>query len=126
MFINYKDRLVIYHPDGKFDQKEIEKLLDAAYKAGYDKGYDSGYAAGKTYYPYPYWDYRPYYVTTTDKTINVTPSITCTGTGDDVLLKKDYLNSASVPFVQTTISSNSPSSTTTTTCSCKEQKNGRN
>ncbi len=120
MFINYKDKLYIYHPDGKFKEDELQKLLDAAYKAGYDKGYDNGYAAGRTYYQ-SYWEYRPYYVTTTDKTIDVTPHITCKSSGQDTLLKQNQNESISVttPFVQTNITNDIPYKTTCA-CSCKE------
>ena len=69
MFINFKDKMYIYHPDGKFTEAQLIELLEAARK----KGYDEGYEAAKAYYNKPYW----WYYTNTTPTINL-PYITCT------------------------------------------------
>ena len=73
MTINYKDKFYIYHPDGKFTEEQLKKILDAAYEMGKKEGYNDGYEQGKknhftiTYPSYP-WN-TPYYTN---------PSITCT------------------------------------------------
>ena len=41
MFINFKDKMYIYHPDGKFTEKQLIALLEAARKMGYDEGYET-------------------------------------------------------------------------------------
>ena len=47
MNINYKDLFYIFHPDGKFTEEQLKKILDAAYAEGHKKGYNEGYEVGK-------------------------------------------------------------------------------
>lgn len=84
MNINYKDLFYIFHPDGKFTEEQLKRILDAAYAEGHKKGYNEGYTAGKNSnfhieYPYNDWWKSPWYATisTTDK-INITPTSTTT------------------------------------------------
>lgn len=66
MTINYKDKFYIYHPDGKFTEEQLMKILDAAYNMGKKDGYNEGYEAGKKSnfsITYPWWN-QPYYSTT--------------------------------------------------------------
>lgn len=68
MMINYKNRFYIYHPDGKFTEEQLIKMLDAAYEIGKKDGYNEGYEMGKKNnfnitYPSDWWRY-PYYDTT--------------------------------------------------------------
>lgn len=96
MNINYKNLFYIFHPDGKFTEEQLRKILDAAYAEGHKKGYNEGYEVGKNSsfhigYPYNDWWTEPYY------------KITCNNkTGDAV-----------VPTVTTTADINPPSVTTT-------------
>lgn len=71
MKINFKNKMYIYHPDGKFTEAQLCELLEAARKMGYDEGYE----AAKAYYNKPNWWY--WTNTTTPAVIN-TPYITCT------------------------------------------------
>ena len=89
MTINYKDKFYIYHPDGKFTEEQLMKILDAAYNMGKKDGYNDGYEAGKksTFsitYPYtePNWWKSPWYATTTTtpNKINITPTSITTAT----------------------------------------------
>ena len=60
MTINYKDKFYIYHPDGKFTEEQLMKILDAAYSMGKKDGYNDGYEAGKRNnfsITYPWWNY---------------------------------------------------------------------
>ena len=75
MFINFKDKMYIYHPDGNFTEKQLIELLEAARK----KGYDEGYEAAKAYYNKPYW----WYYTNTSPTISV-PLVTCDSTNSNL------------------------------------------
>ena len=110
MNINYKDLFYIFHPDGKFTEEQLLKILDAAYAEGHKKGYNEGYEVGKNRtfhieYPYTDWWKSPWYATTTaiGKT-NITPmSITTTS------------NPSSTTTTATTA--------TTATCSCKNNSN---
>lgn len=68
MKINFKNKMYIYHPDGKFTEAQLCELLEAARKMGYDEGYE----AAKAYYNKPNW----WYYTTTPTFNN--PYITCT------------------------------------------------
>lgn len=84
MNINYKDLFYIFHPDGKFTEEQLKRILDAAYAEGHKKGYNEGYQVGKNsqfYIGYPYndWWKSPWYATisTADK-INITPTSTTT------------------------------------------------
>ncbi len=88
MTINYKDKFYIYHPDGKFTEEQLMKILDAAYNMGKKDGYSEGYEVGKNStfsitYPYtePNWWKSPWYTTTsrTDK-ISITPTSITTAT----------------------------------------------
>ena len=66
MTINYKDKFYIYHPDGKFTEEQLIKILEAAYNMGKKEGYNDGYEAGKRNnmtITYPWWN-QPYYNTT--------------------------------------------------------------
>lgn len=74
MFINFKDKMYIYHPDGKFTEKQLIELLEAAHKMGYDEGYE----AAKAQYNKPDW----WYWTNTTPVIN-SPYITCTSDSAD-------------------------------------------
>ncbi len=94
MTINYKDRIYIHHPDGKFTEEQLRKALDAVYEIGKQDGYNDGYEAGKknsftiTYPSYPWtgpyyteWWKSPWYVTTTaPNKINITPTSITTAT----------------------------------------------
>ena len=102
MTINYKDKFYIYHPDGKFTEEQLIKILDAAYNMGKKDGYNDGYEAGKRNsmtITYPY-----YSNTVTTPTWDWT-KITCTSKSSDTI----------VPTVTTTSSNNPPSVTTTAT-----------
>ena len=105
MNINYKNLFYIFHPDGKFTEDQLKKILDAAYAEGHKKGYNEGYEAGKNStfhigYPYTDWWNHPYY------------KITCNGTGTG--------DAATITPMSITTSSNPPSTTTTaTTCTNK-------
>ncbi len=97
MTINYKDKFYIYHPDGKFTEEQLMKILDAAYNMGKKDGYNNGYEAGKKSnfsITYPWWN-QPYYNTTitchadpndfniiptSTGTIKTTPSVITTAT----------------------------------------------
>lgn len=70
MKINFKNKMYIYHPDGKFTEAQLCELLEAARKMGYDEGYE----AAKAYYNKPNW----WYYTTTPTFSD--PYITCTST----------------------------------------------
>lgn len=92
MTINYKDKFYIYHPDGKFTEEQLMKILDAAYNMGKKDGYSEGYEVGKNRnfsitYPYtePNWWKSPWYATTTttDK-INITPMSITTATNTNI------------------------------------------
>lgn len=102
MNINYKDLFYIFHPDGKFTEEQLRKILDAAYNEGYKKGYDAGKNNFSITYPYTKWWEYPYY------------SITCnsTGTGDATTI---------TPMSITT--SSNPSSVTTTATACTNKGN---
>ena len=76
MKINFKNKMYIYHPDGKFTEAQLCELLEAARKMGYDEGYE----AAKAYYNKPNWWY--WTNTTTPAVIN-TPYITCTSDSDN-------------------------------------------
>ncbi len=113
MTINYKDKFYIYHPDGKFTEEQLMKILDAAYNMGKKDGYNNGYEAGKKNnfsITYPWWN-QPYYNTPTwDWT-----KITCNSTSGDVV----------IPTITTAASNNPPSITTTATTTnniCREFK----
>lgn len=107
MTINYKDKFYIYHPDGKFTEEQLMKILDAAYNMGKKDGYNNGYEAGKKssmtitypYYNTPTWDLN---------------KITCNSTSGDAV----------IPTITTTTSNNPPSITTATTTNniCREFK----
>lgn len=58
MKINFKNKIYIYHPDGKFTEEQLLELLEAAYKTGYNES--------KMIISYN----QPWWYTTT-------PSITC-------------------------------------------------
>ena len=95
MTINYKDKFYIYHPDGKFTEEQLKKILDAAYEMGKKEGYNDGYEQGKknhftiTYPSYP-WN-TPYYnnpnITCTDRTKIPSSITTATST---IKTNKDY------------------------------------
>ena len=74
MKINFKNKIYIYHPDGKFTEAQLCELLEAARKIGYDEGYE----AAKAYYNKPNW----WYYTITPTFNN--PYITCTSTADNL------------------------------------------
>lgn len=120
MTINYKDKMYIHHPDGKFTEEQIKKILGAAYEMGKQDGYNDGYEAGKknsftiTYpsypwtgpyynpsitYPYTDWWKSPWYTTASGDTISVT------GTN--------------ITPMSITTTSNPSSTTTTTACTNK-------
>lgn len=102
MNINFKNLFYIFHPDGKFTEEQLLKILEAAYAEGHKKGYSEGYEVGKNSsfhigYPYNDWWKSPWYTTTTCDTTNITPmSIT---------------------------TANNPPSTTTTACTCENSSN---
>ncbi len=107
MTINYKDKFYIYHPDGKFTEEQLMKILDAAYNMGKNEGYNNGYEVGRKsnmtitypYYNTPTWDWT---------------KVTCDSTGNVV-----------VPTITATASNNPPSITTTATTTnniCREFK----
>lgn len=75
MFINFKDKMYIYHPDGKFTEKQLIELLEAARKMGYDEGYE----AAKAYYNKPNW----WYYTNTAPVVNL-PYVTCDSTNSNL------------------------------------------
>jgi len=86
MNVNYKNLFYIFHPDGKFTEEQLLKILDAAYAEGHKKGYNEGYEVGKNSsfhigYPYTDWWKSPWYATTStaDKT-NITPMSITTAT----------------------------------------------
>ena len=112
MTINYKNKFYIYHPDGKFTEEQLIKILDAAYNMGKKDGYNDGYEQGKKNnfsITYPWWN-QPYYDTPTwDWT-----KITCNSTSRDAV----------IPTVTTTAPNNPPSITTATTTNniCREFK----
>ena len=98
MNVNYKNLFYIFHPDGKFTEEQLLKILDAAYAEGHKKGYNEGYEVGKNSsfhigYPYTDWWNHPYY------------KITCNGTGTG--------DAATITPMSITTSSNPPSTTTT-------------
>lgn len=115
MNINYKNLFYIFHPDGKFTEDQLKKILDAAYAEGHKKGYNEGYEAGKNStfhitYPYTDWWKSPWYTT-----ISSGDTISVTGTN--------------ITPMSITTASNPPSTLTTTTtattatCSCKNNSN---
>lgn len=75
MKINFKNKMYIYHPDGKFTEAQLCELLEAARKMGYDEGYE----AAKAYYNKPNW----WYYTSTGPTISV-PLVTCDSTNSNL------------------------------------------
>lgn len=75
MKINFKNKMYIYHPDGKFTEAQLCELLEAARKMGYDEGYE----AAKAYYNKPNW----WYYTNTSPTISV-PFVTCDSTNSNL------------------------------------------
>lgn len=86
MNVNYKNLFYIFHPDGKFTEEQLLKILDAAYAEGHKKGYNEGYEVGKNSsfhigYPYTDWWKSPWYstISITDKT-NITPMSITTAT----------------------------------------------
>ena len=98
MNINYKNLFYIFHPDGKFTEEQLLKILDAAYMEGHKKGYNEGYEVGKNSsfhigYPYTDWWNHPYY------------KITCNGTGTG--------DTTTITPMSITTSSNPPSTITT-------------
>lgn len=111
MTINYKDKFYIYHPDGKFTEEQLMKILDAAYNMGKKDGYNDGYEQGKKNnfsITYPWWN-QPYYDTPTwDWT-----KITCNSSSGDAVISTG-----------TTISNNPSNVTTATTTNniCREFK----
>lgn len=119
MNINFKNLFYIFHPDGKFTEEQLLKILEAAYAEGHKKGYSEGYEVGKNSsfyigYPYKNWWDNPYYqITCNNKTVPAT-SIDFSNTTGTV----------TIPTVITT-SSNPPSITTTATTTnniCREFK----
>lgn len=86
MNVNYKNLFYIFHPDGKFTEEQLLKILDAAYAEGHKKGYNEGYEVGKNSsfhigYPYTDWWKSPWYTTTsTADKINITPMSITTAT----------------------------------------------
>ena len=83
MKINFKDKMYIYHPDGKFTETQLE-LLEAAYKMGYNKGLDAGKMQISWNKPW-WWDTTintPYCWTTSDTTGSTLSSVTTTATSD--------------------------------------------
>lgn len=107
MTINYKDKFYIYHPDGKFTEEQLMKILDAAYNMGKKDGYNDGYESGKksTFsitYPYtePNWWKSPWYATTSAP-------------------NKTNITSASIT---TSTNTNTPFTLTTTNNICREFK----
>lgn len=112
MNVNYKNLFYIFHPDGKFTEDQLKKILDAAYAEGHKKGYNEGYEVGKNStfhigYPYTDWRKSPWYTTTSGDTIsvtgtNITPMNITTATNTNV------------PYTLTT--------TTTTNNICREFK----
>lgn len=104
MNINYKNLFYIFHPDGKFTEDQLKKILDAAYTEGHKKGYSEGYEVGKNStfhigYPYTDWWKSPWYTTTSGDTISAT------GTN--------------ITPMSITTTSNPSSTTTTTACTNK-------
>lgn len=107
MTINYKDKFYIYHPDGKFTEEQLMKILDAAYNMGKKDGYNNGYEAGKKSnfsITYPWWN-QPYYSTTitchTDPndfniiptstgTVKTTPAVTTATTTNNICREFKY------------------------------------
>ncbi len=88
MTINFKDKMYIYHPDGKFTEEQLLKLLEAAHKIGYNEGYNKGFDAGKMQISWskPYWwdttINTPYCWTISDTTGSTLSSVTTTATSD--------------------------------------------
>ena len=88
MKINFKNKIYIYHPDGKFTEAQLLELLEAAYKIGCNEGYNKGLDAGKMQISWvkPYWwditINTPYCQTTSDTTGSTLASITTTATND--------------------------------------------
>jgi hypothetical protein len=86
MKINFKNKMYIYHPDGKFTEAQLCELLEAVRKMGYDEGYE----AAKAYYNKPNWWYytttptitSPYITCTSDSTNSNLTSTTATATSD--------------------------------------------
>ena len=86
MNYNYKNKFRVYHETGKFTEKQLTEILDAAYELGKKDGYNDGYAAGKvardfyiTYPSYPYW------YLTADKTYPLNyNTITCNNSTDTI------------------------------------------
>lgn len=75
MKINFKNKMYIYHPDGKFTEAQLCELLEAARKMGYDEGYE----AAKAYYNKPNW----WYYTNTSPVVNL-PFVTCDSTNSNL------------------------------------------
>lgn len=88
MKINFKNKMYIYHPDGKFTEAQLLELLEAAHKIGYNEGYNKGFDAGKMQISWvkPYWwdttINTPYCWTTSDTTGSTLTSVTTTATSD--------------------------------------------
>ena len=108
MNVNYKNLFYIFHPDGKFTEEQLKKILDAAYAEGHKKGYSEGYEVGKNSsfhigYPYNDWWNHPYYkITCSNKTVPATGI--------------DFSNTTATVTIPTSITtaSNPPSTITTT------------
>ena len=116
MNINYKNLFYIFHPDGKFTEEQLLKILDAAYAEGHMKGYSEGYEVGKNssfYIGYPYndWWNHPYYkITCSNKTVPATGI--------------DFSNTTGTVTLPTSITTASnPPSTTTTITTCNNKRN---
>lgn len=101
MKINFKNKMYIYHPDGKFTEAQLCELLEAARKMGYDEGYE----AAKAYYNKPNW----WYYTNMTPVIN-SPYITCDSTNS---------NLTSTTTTATTINNSDDSSIKSYTFECK-------
>lgn len=113
MNINFKNLFYIFHPDGKFTEEQLLKILEAAYAEGHKKGYSEGYEVGKNSsfyigYPYKNWWGSPYYkITCNNKTVPATGI--------------DIGNTTCTVTIPTSITTNSnPPSITTTTASTVE------
>ena len=113
MKVNYKNLFYIFHLDGKFTEKELKEVLDAAYEEGRKKGYNDGFEAGKnshftiTYPNYDWWK-QPYY------------EITCNNKTSDAI----SVNGPNITPMSITTVSNPPSTITSTTTNniCREFK----
>ncbi len=84
MKINFKNKMYIYHPDGKFTETQLLELLEAAYKIGYNESFNAGKMQISWNKPY-WWDTiinTPYCWTTSDTAESTLSSITTTNTND--------------------------------------------